>query len=272
MNLALTRLLQITPGIVHTRKGLFYKLIASNEQPNLLTMKEIRVDVGIGKWIRASKGLYKGDIGLVVGTHSWGCTILLVPRIPSPSTANVHKRKATLIKPPPRLFNPDDYPESGGHNSSSTLGRLSFECGLVVKEFDYHSISAGVQDMALATYSCFISCGHPAVVVSSLPRPQEWRFEQDEPVIICSSKEHALFKTALTDSAEVEIQGGIQRVPWNDIIKNLAVGSFVKIENGAFNGKSGWVVGITDQVATIVDSVEHGDAVSNGHNILYGCI
>lgn len=269
MNNALIRLLKITPGVVFTQKGLRYQVVQFSEQLNLLTMKNAKVDFGIGKWIRVSKGLYKGDVGLVVGLHSWGSTVLLVPRIPSPPTTNLRKRKVTTVRPPPRLCGRDSSGVTHNPDGSYTLGRLSFERGLLVKEFDYHSIVSDVRDMPFETYFSFLSCGHTDVLVSTLPRPQEWCFEQDDPVFIRSSKELGLFKTVHADYAEVEIQGGLRRVPWNEIIKKITPGSFVKIDTGAFNGKSGWVVEITDHMATIVDSVEHGNPVSNRLNTIY---
>lgn len=184
MNQALVHLLTITPGIILTQRGVRYQAIKASEHLHILRMKNSTGDLGIGKWVRASKGLYWGDIGLIVGSHSWGSTVLLVPRIPPLSSTNVPKRKATIVRPPARLFDPPSYPESSDykvtHNldGSYTLGRLVFEHGLVVKEYDYHSISADVLDIPIATFLSFVSCGHPDVVISKLPCPQEWHFNR----------------------------------------------------------------------------------------------
>lgn len=273
MTHALIQLLEITPGIIRTQKGLRYELVPSSEHLDLLSMQNFRGNIITGKWIRASKGLYRGDVGLIVGTHSWGSTVLHVPRIPPPPTGNTLKRKSSTLKPPSRLFDAQRYPQATLNSDGSyTLGRLSFERGLVVKQYDYHSVSADVQDIPIATFLSFAACGHPDVAVSSLPRPQEWSFQRDDRVMIRSSWELGLFQAVQTDYAEVEIEGEIRRVPWNDIVKNVAVGSFVKINTGAFNGKSGWVVEITAHVASIMESLEPRDAnpVSNEHNIIYG--
>lgn len=252
MNDALIALLHMTPGVVRTQMGLRYHLVDPAENLSLLTMKELRNKgaVASGKWVRISKGLYRGDIGLVVGSHSWGYTVLLVPRVFSSSSV---KRFGTPNRPEGKLF--DSTAETVTHNSdgSYSQGRLVFEHGLVVKEYDYHAIAGDVSDMPLWNFTAFKCCGHPDVVVSNLPRPREWKFERNEKVIMCSSGMQGSFWAGQNEYAEVEMQVGLQCVPWSDIVKMIEVGSFVQVEALAFVGKCGWLVNITGNVASVID-------------------
>jgi hypothetical protein len=94
MNEHINRLLKITPGIVCRRTGIFREQIDFKDWTKLLTMKDVETNVDVGKWVRVRRGTYKGDVGYVLASKSWGVRLLLVPRLPPPNLASsTSKRK-----------------------------------------------------------------------------------------------------------------------------------------------------------------------------------
>lgn len=83
MNKHLVDLLSKIPGIICTREGLKHQLIELADRPKLLTLPQNKRSVGIGQWVRILQGQYKGDVGLVCRTRTWGADVLLVPRLSS---------------------------------------------------------------------------------------------------------------------------------------------------------------------------------------------
>jgi len=71
----------------------------------MLTMNDIKTDVDVRRWVRVRKGTYKGDIGYVIASESWGVCLLLVPHLPLPNIASSSlKRKQSAVAPEPALF------------------------------------------------------------------------------------------------------------------------------------------------------------------------
>jgi len=105
MNEHINRLLKLTPGIVSHRTGIIREQIDFQDWTKMLTMNDIKTDVDVGRWVRVRKGTYKGDIGYVIASESWGVHLLLVPRLPPPNIASSSlKRKRSAIALEPALF------------------------------------------------------------------------------------------------------------------------------------------------------------------------
>ncbi|KAF8973571.1 hypothetical protein BDZ97DRAFT_1751601 [Flammula alnicola] len=273
MNHHLIRLLELTPGIIRSQLGIRRRLVEPSDYMSTLTIKNVKVDISVGDWIQVKKGLYRGDIGFVASTCNWGVRVLLVPRVASTPMGSTQKRKASAVKPAPQLFKPDEFRGSSNpglisrHDGSYSLGCLVFEHGLVRKDFDYHSVALGVRDIPFHHFSMFRLSKHPGMELSLLPRPREWSFEEDDPVVVCSSEKEGRLKVVEAYYAEVELaEEGVHRVPWYDIRKNIAVGQFVRVSSGPNLGNTGWVIEVVGEVASVVDKIAEGEIKSSEHS------
>ncbi|KAF8962226.1 hypothetical protein BDZ97DRAFT_1759458 [Flammula alnicola] len=273
MNQHLIHLLELTPGIIRSRLGIRRHLVEPSDYMSMLTIKNVKVDISVGDWIQVKKGLYRGDIGFVASTCNWGIRVLLVPRVASTLMGSMQKRKASAVKPVPRLFKPDEFRSSSNHglisrhDGSYGLGCLVFEHGLVLKDFDYHSVASGVRDIPFHHFSMFRLSEHPGIELSLLPRPREWSFEENDPVVVCSSDKEGRLKVVEAHYAEVELaEEGVQRVPWYNIRKNIAVGQFVQVSSGPNLGNTGWVIEIVGEIASVIEKIAEGEIKSSEHS------
>jgi len=233
----------------------------------MLTIHSIINVVTEGKWFRECKGKYIGDIGLVVAVRSWGAEVLLVPclnalpMVAESSTPSL-KRKRTAIVPQLAVFNPEDFnfaspfcPKKLDNGRYTYVGH-TFECGLIHKRLDFHSISSTHStDMPSRLFFLFQQSEHPLVLASAIPRPKEWVFEEHEVVVICSSEKEGTIAAVQTTEAEVELANGEGSVivPLHDLCKVFVLGDFVSVTSGPFDGKSGLVINVNGNVAHILD-------------------
>lgn len=258
MNQHLVNLLMNTPGIIHTHNGIRRHQIDPADYVSLLTMKDSEKDITVGKWVRIRRGIYKGDVSLILAVETWGVEVLLVPRIIYHSSEKNQKRKATTIKPLPDLFDPTKLDDSLSQNlihrrdGTYTLGSLHFVHGLLSKPYNYHSISLQVTDMPWRQLALFILSDHPNILDSRPPRPSEWSFAENDKITVLSSNKHGVILAADADYTEVEISSeGTHHIPWYDIQKNLIVGDYIRIISGCHQGKKGWATDVKDETAPI---------------------
>ena len=133
----LIRLLERTPGIICTRQGIRCGGIEPSDFTRLLTMKKPTTNLKEGEWAQVRRGLYKGDVGLIVAVKHWGVEVLLLPRLNPPAGDFTLKRKRSSIPPITALFNLAEFshtheviPKKQGNNSY-IVGGLTFEHGLL---------------------------------------------------------------------------------------------------------------------------------------------
>jgi transcription elongation factor len=274
MNRDLLELLEEhTPGIMTKQQGIKRQNIPYPDSIKMLKMRTIDDIVEEGKWIRVHKGKYYGDVGLVVAVVSWGAEVLLVPHLnllpmhsSTPNSASSLKRKRTTNSdiPQPALFNPEEF--NGNFclrkldNGRYTYMGLTFENGLIRKRFDLHSIKSTPTDMPSHLFFLFERSRHPLILTSTIPRPQEWVFEEHEQIVICSSKKKGTITAIQMMHAEVELANGegTISVPLHDLRKVFVAGNSVSIRGGALNGRTGLVVSVNDDIAYIVDNSPEG--------------
>ena len=144
MNKHINCLLKITPGIVCCRTGIIQEKIDFKDWTKLLTMKDVETNVDVGKWVWVCRGTYKGDIGYVLASKSWGVRLLLVPCLPLPNlTGSTLKRKRSATAPEPALFDPNTVecvygtPTIKQDDGTYKFRGSIFSDGLIVKEFDF---------------------------------------------------------------------------------------------------------------------------------------
>ena len=142
-------LLNLTPGIVRGQSDVVRELIEPSDWVKLLTMQDPFSVVQAGQWIRVRKGVYKGDFGLVTRVEAWGAKVLVIPRLktPTPQVDTSLKRKRTVIRPEPKLFDSATFSSVFQRQaklqydgSYASRGQV-FHHGLLRLNVDLHSIS-----------------------------------------------------------------------------------------------------------------------------------
>ncbi|PPQ87744.1 hypothetical protein CVT25_015172 [Psilocybe cyanescens] len=284
MNEHLIKLLLLMPGILRNRSGLKSRIVDPSEYAGLFRMRDGHKIVEVGSWVIIKKGLYKGDVGIVSQKSSLGARILLIPQLDTTSQ-NPLKRKASTVRPLPKLFDPDHFRqlfpshvvvhEHGQHS----FGQLQFEQGLLAKDFDYHSFTVNVEDMSFDCYTIIRRSKHPSITLSNMPRPREWSMKQNDRVLIHIRRSEttitfvpAVLNALNTLYAEVEQilehdgpSGGSQehsllsRVSWQDLRKEIKVEEYVCVRGGLHAGKKGWVVQVEDEQVSIASKKIEGD-------------
>ena len=263
MNNNLLQLLKLTPGVISSRQGVLRHVIESIDWLKMLTMHDPQTVFQVGNWVRVGKGKYKGDVGLVTRVESF-IEVLLVPRLNPPTTIDTSKRKRTIVRSKPQLVDPDTIkqvyavdPRHGPEGEAVfTAFGLQFHYGLLQKAYDFHSVSSTLV-IPSSLFSMFLISGHPLVVSSETPKPQEWIFEQGELVDILSSGERATVTAIEPRHLEVcrSNGSGNTAVPWNNVRKAVRVGDFVEVTSGSLIGVAGWVDSVDEEVVSIIEKV-----------------
>ena len=261
INNNLLQLLSLTPGVNSPRVGILRHLVDSSDWLKMLTMHDPRTVFQVGNWVRVGKGKYKGDVGFVSRVENF-VEVLLVPRLNPPTTIDTSKRKRTAVRSKPELFDPDTIkavyginPKCGPEGIYTAFG-LKFESGLLLKLYNFHSISPTAEIPSYLFY-LFLYSDHPLIVTLKFPKPQEWIFEEDDPVIISSSGEHATVVAVGPGHLEVGRSNGsgTMAVPWSDVRKVIKVRDFVEVTSGPLIGLGGWVDCVDEEVVNLVEKV-----------------
>lgn len=264
MNEHMNRLLKLTPGIVSRRTGIIREQIDFQDWTKMLTMNDIETDVDVGRWVRVRKGTYKGDIGYVIASESWGVRLLLVPRLSPPNLASSSlKRKRSAIAPEPALFNANIIESVYGtpavklDDGTYRFRGNIFSDGLVVKKLDFHSISLTSIFMPTSSFFLFQQSRHPTILAARFPRPLEWIFDEGERVLISSSNKLGVIKSVAAETAEIDLVGGegIISVPWNELRKHIVVGDFVEVLSGPLRESTGWVEGVEGETVHVIQHI-----------------
>jgi len=241
----------------------------------MLTMVDSQTSIGVGKWAQVCRGLYKGDIGYVSAVKNWGgVSLLLVPHLqpPQPLGTSASKRKRGTAPPKPELFDPiavrcnyswDPVQQA---DSCYKCNNVVFIHELIIRSFDLHSVSLNSIYMPTNLFYLLHCSHHPHLLASKFPQPLEWTFEEGEWVFIFSSDKHGIVKVVGADTAEVELDNGegVASILWSELHKHFTPGDFIKVTSGSLQGQTGWVDGVKDQTASIVQHmVGENDDLSN---------
>lgn len=261
MNILLVDLLKITPGIVFTRNGVQKSRINPDDYLKLLTMVDRQLShFTPGAWVRVSKGLYKGDEGVVREVEEWGVTLLLVPRLDiTRKTLTSNKRKAAVLRPEPRLL--DDHRRESTEGllirtiapNRYTIGDMKIEHGLTAKKFGFSSIERVAKDVSLTLFMEFRRSGHPLLHQWLIPRPREWCLEEGDMATDTLHGETGSIERVASTYIEVCMEHGeLKQIPWTRVRKYISTGDPVTVWTGSHTGSAGWIVSTDGDVATIV--------------------
>jgi hypothetical protein len=274
-------LLTLTPGImIRKQSGITRQIINLSDWVKLLTMQDPMV-VKAGQWIRVCRnGVYKGDLGFVTDVEAWGTRVLVIPRLktPTPQAATSLKRKRTVIKPEPKLFDPATFSSVFQRqpklqdDGTYTSRKLVFDHGLLRLNLDLHSISLNSTGIPTHILRLFNLSSHPALTGSKFPFPEEWIFEEGERVLVSSGKEGRIAAVKSTHlEVDLDTNEGTEIVSWYNVRKLFSNGDFVSITSGSSRGTMGWVERIVDDTAYLLEYKEKGNisASSDDINVSY---
>jgi len=295
MNEDLRKLLKLTCGIVQREnRGILCEEIDFAEWTTTLKFTH---NVEVGKWVRVTKGTYKGDVGYVLRFETSGeVSLLLVPRLPGPlplGQSSSKKRKRSIPPPEPKLFNcnatqethrnpnynpddptniipsedpipPEDYFVHDGNH---------FEHGLIVKSYTIHSLSTVAVSIQSKTFTHFRMSGHPLILASKLPKPIEWIFEEGEKVLITASGKQGTVHKVEADGVEVELDNGEGKVKvgWLYVNKVCINGDYVEVLSGMHKGQSGWIQLSAFGLGSACIIEDHTDEIKVKGNLLPLC-
>jgi preprotein translocase subunit YajC len=239
-------------------------------------MQDPTTVVEAGQWIRVRKGVYKGDLGFVTHVKAWGARVLVVPRlkIPTPQEATSLKRKRTVIKPVPKLFDPITFssvfqrqPKLQG-DGIYTSRRQVFDHGLLRLNFDLHSISLNSAGIPSQILGLFKLSSHPALTGSKFPCPEEWIFEEGDRVIVSSEKKATIVAVESTHiEVDLDTNEGIEVVSWYNVRKIFYAGDFVSVTSGLSRGMMGWVERIADDTVHLLEYKEEGNISTSSDDV-----
>lgn len=252
-------LLGKTTGVRVTEHGIQMKEIDPSDYVKLLTMRSVDTCMRKGDWVRVKKGLYKGDEAVVSGVEQWGVKLLLVPRVDGKHNTSI-KRKSITVRPNAQLLDHNHEFANGNsmirddESGAQSIGEMTIEHGLIVKDFDYPSVLPNIYDMSHQLFSEFIRSRHPLVNNEShILRPREWCMAIDDRVVDTADNEEGTVTEVLQGFAEVLMDAGMTRqIKWIHLQKSFKIGEEVTIMNGCHSGSTGWVVSVRDKVAFVV--------------------
>lgn len=255
MNMDLINLLLITPGILQSKGRKLIKTgIPCSEFTDIFRMDDESTQFRKGVWVNIKQGLYRGDVGLVVGSKDWFIEVLVVPRL-AKTRRNPQKRKFSQVKPSPDLFDPSNFPKAvQTADDEYTLGSLRLEHGLCRKVYDFAALIGNVESITFPLIKKFLLSKHPQLFDIDVPRPAEWKFDVGERVEVVSSGRPgqviAIYPLYLEVNLELDqitqseyfVHDDHLRVRWYNIKKRFDIGNYVRVTGGPFIGECGWVV------------------------------
>jgi hypothetical protein len=258
MNEHLRNMLKLTPGVF--RHFLDYKAITHEDGKKLLQLRQFVLPEYVGKWVQVRKGDYKGDVGYVLSAEPWGVRLLLIPRLPPPHNTydSRLKRKRSRLHSEPTLFDHksigqryDVMPDRVAEDVY-TFKSYTFEHGLIVKSYDFYSVSTNVSCMPLNLFSFFWESQHPTLKKSVFPRPSEWHFAEGDEVYLSSDiQKKGTIRTVRPESADVDLASGgdLITAPLLHVHRVVRISDFVKVTGGTHQGLRGWVIEVEEVFA-----------------------
>lgn len=279
INNELIKLLKSTPGLVHRYPDVDRSQIDIGDWTRLLTMTDQSIGPSVDSWVRVRSGLYKGDVGFLMGIETWGgFSVLLIPRLPPPydETKSSGKRKRPSSRPIPALFNPEivayTYPQQPVYRDDGFYHFLGsrFQHGLVYKKYNIHSVSPA-SEIPINAFHLFRDSCHPKL--TTFPRPVEWVFEEGEEVIVISSQKWGIVSQVQVLFAEVDLHNGegLVNISWPDLHKAFQIGDFIESMNGLESDFQGWVTEIENERIEVLGQFPTSNVLNLNEELMSVC-
>jgi hypothetical protein len=102
--------------------------------------------------------------------------------------------------------------------------------------------------MPQCVLNIFAASGHPELIEVRFPCCLEWKFEEEELVVVCPTNDTGRIKQICQCEAEINLSSreGLVNVSWKDLRKVFVLGDFVQVLSSEGQGCSGWVITMED--------------------------
>jgi hypothetical protein len=109
--------------------------------------------------------------------------------------------------------------------------------------------------MPQCALNLFAASGHPELIEARFPCCLEWKFEEEELVVVRPTNGTGRIKQIRQCEAEIDLLSGegLVNVSWKDLRKLLVLGDFVQVLSGECQGRSGWVIAMEDTNVSVVE-------------------
>ncbi|KAF5361343.1 hypothetical protein D9757_012333 [Collybiopsis confluens] len=218
-----------------------------------------------GQWVSIKRGLYRGDVGLVIADlcepdSTTGVQVMVVPRldhIDEVITSAAPSKRKRRHRPSARLFNPTEcvQEELVAHERRHVFSYKSwrFEYGLQLKSYNERSL-VPAREVPSSVGSLFLEAKRQGADIEMESRPTSslWRFETGEPVFSILTGQYgsviSAFDPVNSPSPQVlvafENEGTIM-VDVTSLLKDVILGQYVEVVAGVHSGRKGFVVAKT---------------------------
>ena len=251
-------------------------MVPIQEMTDVLKVVKNATLVKKGSWVRLKKGFYRDDIAQVVYVDNSQNTLYLklIPRLDlkriaakyDPHNKGKTPEKSRAFKrPPQKLFDPDQMKELRAPVSSER-GYQSFENeryqnGYLYKYFPKNAVLFDGVTPTLKELEKF-QTNPEDVDVSLTGIPRDVKFAPGDNVEVSEGELKQLLGKVLTVEGDTvtilprheELQHPIE-FPANELRKHFQIGDHVKVIGGQFEGESGLVIRVEDNVAIVFSDV-----------------
>ena len=237
-------------------------LVPISEMVDVFAMdKAKKLPIEKGSYVRIKSGDYKGDLAQIVHVeeHRGRALVKVVPRL--------EKTGNKKIRAPPKLFNPNDYPDSERkrdpitHENYYYWNGHQFYQGFLIKSMSIRSLQMENVTPSLAEVQVFQSAPKEEAE-DQQPNIQARRttFVQGDTVKVVKGGERGLTGTVITSNEDsVTLIPLIEELceqkydfPVEDLVKFFNAGDHVKVIGGRFAGTTGMVVASQDSTADVI--------------------
>ena len=134
-------------------------------------------------------------------------------------------------------------------------GSLRLENGLLRQSYDLHLISQGVFGMPTGVFITLQESKHPEILAAKYPCPREFKFEENELVVILPVVKSGKVKALRQCELEIELLNGEGdvNVSWENVRKYVVLGDYVEILSGAYQGCKGWITAALGNTVTVME-------------------
>ncbi|KAJ3965903.1 hypothetical protein EV361DRAFT_937317 [Lentinula raphanica] len=241
-----------------------------------------------GDWVTVGYGLYKGDVGLVMGyvetlgTGKHNVGILLVPRLVMNFDADKdefeqsrkRKRKRSSGRPRPVLFTL----QKCGARSAELVSRVPSDEARTEHDYKHRILGYFSHGLTLRYYSptsltpataippelmpLFVESKHPVFEQAPLLQPDTWQFFPGEKV---TSSEFGVgvtgsIRVVTERGCEVESEEGFHHIPMLQLRKVIHPGDYVRVLHGTHKDITGLVGSVTLRLVGLIP--EYGKTIS----------
>ncbi|KAJ3968787.1 hypothetical protein EV361DRAFT_391082 [Lentinula raphanica] len=247
-----------------------------------------------GDWVTVGHGLYKDDVGLVMGyvetmgTGKHNIGVLLVPRLVMnfdadkdefEQTSTVRKRKRSPGKPRPVLFSLDKC----GARSAELVSRVPLDEARTEQDYKHRILGYFSHGLTLRYYTptsltpataiphelmhLFVKSKHPIFEQAPLLQPDTWQFFPGEKVLYSafgvvgtSELTTGTIRAVTERGCEVESEEGFHHIPTLQLRKVIHPGDYVRVLHGTHKDITGLVGAVTVRVVGLIS--EYGKTIS----------